>query len=211
MMNYLEKKKKAMLNYVSGGRLPSEYQEVEWVSNNNTYSYFQLPFNYQDNHTFEVYLDFQNNANKSNGAYFGWNNGGRLLSTGNNTNYLGNGVSNFNNGSYAWNDRQIVITEIKTTSPKTTNYYDENYNLLNTRNNSRYNNENFGVFIDGTFKSNYCNAKFYQFKVTIDGVLNYDLVPCYRKADNVIGMYDIVNDVFYTNAGSGTFTKGQDV
>ena len=30
-MNYLQMKKKAMLNYVSGGRLPSEYQEVEWV------------------------------------------------------------------------------------------------------------------------------------------------------------------------------------
>lgn len=36
MMNYLEKKKKAMLNYVSGGRLPSEYQEVEYIESSGT-------------------------------------------------------------------------------------------------------------------------------------------------------------------------------
>ena len=36
-------------------------------------------------------------------------------------------------------------------------------------------------------------------------------IPCYRKADNVAGMYDIVNGVFYTNAGTGTFEVGVDV
>lgn len=34
------------------------------------------------------------------------------------------------------------------------------------------------------------------------------LIPCYRKSDGVIGMYDTVNDVFYTNAGTGVFAKG---
>ena len=38
-----------------------------------------------------------------------------------------------------------------------------------------------------------------------------DLVPCYRKADGVIGMYDLVRRTFLTNVGSGTFTKGADV
>ena len=38
-----------------------------------------------------------------------------------------------------------------------------------------------------------------------------DLVPCYRKSDGVIGMYDIVSKKFFTNVGSGTFTKGADV
>ena len=38
-----------------------------------------------------------------------------------------------------------------------------------------------------------------------------DLTPCYRKSDNVIGMYDIVRNMFLTNAGTGTFTKGPDV
>ena len=38
-----------------------------------------------------------------------------------------------------------------------------------------------------------------------------ELVPCYRKADWVIWAYDIVNDAFYTNKGSGSFTKWPDV
>ena len=37
------------------------------------------------------------------------------------------------------------------------------------------------------------------------------LFACYRKSDGVIGMYDVENDVFYTNDGSGDFTKGQDI
>lgn len=38
-----------------------------------------------------------------------------------------------------------------------------------------------------------------------------ELVPCYRKSDNVIGLYDLVTTTFYTNTGSGSFTKGADV
>ena len=41
--------------------------------------------------------------------------------------------------------------------------------------------------------------------------LAVDLIPCYRKSDGKIGMYDLVNDIFYTNQGSGTFLKGNNV
>ena len=44
-----------------------------------------------------------------------------------------------------------------------------------------------------------------------DGNLVRDFIPCYRKTDNAIGMYDLVNNVFYGNAGTGTFEKGNDV
>ena len=37
------------------------------------------------------------------------------------------------------------------------------------------------------------------------------LLPCYRKSDGVIGMYDTVRKQFLTNVGSGSFTKGADV
>lgn len=30
-----------------------------------------------------------------------------------------------------------------------------------------------------------------------------DLVPCIRNSDNKVGLYDLANDVFYTNSGSG--------
>ena len=45
-----------------------------------------------------------------------------------------------------------------------------------------------------------------------------DLVPCYRKSDNVVGMYDLAGSIcpltdspFYTNAGSSSFLVGPDV
>lgn len=38
-----------------------------------------------------------------------------------------------------------------------------------------------------------------------------DLVPCYRRADGIIGMFDMIAGVFHTNGGTGTFTKGEDL
>ena len=50
------------------------------------------------------------------------------------------------------------------------------------------------------------------FKIYSDAnTVERDLVPCYRIADSVIGLYDLVNDVFYTNSWSWTFTKWSDV
>lgn len=48
----------------------------------------------------------------------------------------------------------------------------------------------------------------YKSKIYDNGTLVRDFVPCYRKADNVAGLYDLVNNVFYTNAGSGVFAVG---
>lgn len=39
----------------------------------------------------------------------------------------------------------------------------------------------------------------------------FNLIACYRKSDGEIGMYDIVNKVFYTNQGTGEFLKGNDI
>lgn len=54
----------------------------------------------------------------------------------------------------------------------------------------------------------FANARIYYFKIYDNGTLIRDFVPCYRKADNVAGLYDLVNGVFYTNAGTGTFIVG---
>lgn len=51
------------------------------------------------------------------------------------------------------------------------------------------------------------SAKYYD----VNDTLIRDFVPCYRKSDNEPGMYDLVNGTFYTNAGSGTFLIGNEV
>lgn len=41
-------------------------------------------------------------------------------------------------------------------------------------------------------------------------VLVRDFVPC-KNSGGVVGLYDLANDVFYQNAGSGTFAAGEEV
>lgn len=51
----------------------------------------------------------------------------------------------------------------------------------------------------------------YYVKIYDWATLERDMVPCYRKSDNVIWMYDLVNGVFYTNSGTWSFTKWPNV
>ena len=53
--------------------------------------------------------------------------------------------------------------------------------------------------------------KLYSFVCKEEGINVGDFIPCYHKSDGEIGMYDTVSKTFYTNAGTGTFTKGADV
>lgn len=50
-----------------------------------------------------------------------------------------------------------------------------------------------------------------KFKIYDNNILVRDFIPCYRKSDNEIGLYDLVNNEFYTNQGTGTFIKGNDI
>ena len=51
----------------------------------------------------------------------------------------------------------------------------------------------------------------YNTKIFVNNSLDRDLVPCYRKEDNVVGMYDLVHDVFYTKEGDGTLSAGSNM
>lgn len=56
------------------------------------------------------------------------------------------------------------------------------------------------------------DGKLYRFKMSdANDTVIRNFVPCYRKSDNVIGLYDIVGEQLYTNGGTGAFTKGADV
>ena len=52
---------------------------------------------------------------------------------------------------------------------------------------------------------------FYYARIKVNSILVRNMIPCYRIADNIAGMYDTVNNVFYTNQGTGTFIVGPDV
>lgn len=86
-------------------------------------------------------------------------------------------------------------------------------NNLNTILDSDYHIWIFAINKGSTSFNNYksTNTRIFECKITDSNSLIRDFVPCYRKSDGVIGMYDIVTQEFYTNAGSGTFLKGDDV
>ena len=65
-------------------------------------------------------------------------------------------------------------------------------------------NDNWTVNSHSAYKLYYC-------KIWDNWTLVRDFVPCYRKQDSVIWLYDLVNDTFYTNSWTGTFSKGNDV
>lgn len=54
-------------------------------------------------------------------------------------------------------------------------------------------------------------VKIYSTKIYIDDKIVRDFIPYYRKSDGEIGMYDVVNNKFYTNLGTGSFIKGANV
>lgn len=64
-----------------------------------------------------------------------------------------------------------------------------------------------------TDNANYNKGQFklYYYKVWEEENLIADFVPSMRNADGVVGLYDLVNDEFYTNNGTGTFLFEYDI
>lgn len=59
--------------------------------------------------------------------------------------------------------------------------------------------------------ADWIGGRLYYAKIWDNDVLVFNGIPCYRKSDNVIGMYDTVSNTFFANSGTGTFSKGADV
>lgn len=66
----------------------------------------------------------------------------------------------------------------------------------------------FALHRNTIITSSYPNYLQY-FKIYDNDILTRDYIPVERMSDGVLGLYDKVNSVFYTNLGSGEFTKGE--
>ena len=56
-----------------------------------------------------------------------------------------------------------------------------------------------------------CKERIYSCQIYDDGVIVRNYIPCYRKSDNVVGLYDTVQGELCTNAGTGAFKRGTDM
>lgn len=198
-----------------GNMLPNEYQEVEYIESTGT-QYINTKYLVNDKTNFEVKAQLSDSTQAdgclmgvrksiSTNDYLLWNNN---FQTGlsqsiirfikkSDVYYVSNGnyevnIYRFENNNFYLNGEQKAVTE--TTIDNT------NLNLyLGTLNNG------------GSADSRGYNGKIYYLKVWEDNGLIRNYIPCYRKSDNEVGMYDLVSNTFYTNAGTGTFSKGEDV
>lgn len=59
--------------------------------------------------------------------------------------------------------------------------------------------------IDPGYAYYWCKCKLYRCKYWNGNTLQRDFIPVKRKADGVMGLYDLVGKQFYTNSGTGNF------
>ena len=56
----------------------------------------------------------------------------------------------------------------------------------------------------------YAEAAIHYFKLFVEGVLVRDMIPC-RDPNNIVGLYDLVNDVFYSSPNGNAFVAGPEI
>ena len=99
---------------------------------------------------------------------------------------------------------KTITTRIDNTTQESTLTYTNSFNL----------NMNFWLFRRNANSEDlkyYSYNKLYYFRMYQNGTLVRDFIPCYRNSDNEAGLYDLINNVFYTNQGTGKFIKGPSI
>ena len=119
---------------------------------------------------------------------------------------------NYNTSRATYNNAVINTKYICTISKSLRAIYDENNTLL-ARNTilisaNNVTPSNARIFdTAGGFSKNKLKGKVYYCKIWNGENLIRNFIPC-KNPSNVAGMYDTVNGVFYTNAGTGSFNTG---
>lgn len=196
--------------------IPVEYQEVEYIESTGT-QYIDTGIS-GINSTDELYAKVVLTDSDNAGNFFGWDDESYYydinLRHANQSNkmQLAWGYFVYVNATTATSINTLYEIETKVNSSNLEFYINNSkQGQLNTTNNSA--SQKHGLF--ARFRNNsprlYAKVKLYAFRYKRNNTLIRDLVPCYRKSDSEIGMYDRVNGTFYTNGGTGTFTKGSDV
>lgn len=211
----LMRRRRALLGAKKGGGLPSIYQRVEWIESSGTQAlvtpcwlkqsteiYCEFLFTWSVTTGYPITfgcqapnLGFARSEDKASQVYCSFGNqSDRTINVGN-VSFFGD---NFHSVSMNAN-RTVIDGE-----------YSVEYSATVTENESR----KIAVFARMSASNTlerFSNRRIRVLRITEGDTTTLDLVPCYRKSDGEIGMFDIVSKTFLTNAGTGTFTKGADV
>ena len=193
-------------DFVAGYKLlPDIYQEVEYIESDGSGQYIHSDFstnNFYINIDCNIqYVNITSTASQL--AIWGSVGGGNWLGQNNKVYAIGGSGQRTTTSSMV---RKEVYGSINSSGSNMT-VDNDSVSRTGTHNNNGY----YSIFYgNGTYNSKLkvYEVRFYN-NATSELIAHF--VPCYRKADTEIGLYDVVNDKFYTNDGSGSFTKGDDV
>lgn len=181
--------------------LPTGYQLYEYITSNGSK---WLNTGVKLASTDVVEAEFKNNSATGYGALYG------VFALGDSSAFYANGTYygyDVANGKVdtgvsvdtAWHTlRQDFANGVITLDGNDTTYTP--FEFENTRDNylfARFYNNGYGYGFKGSCK---------RFKVFRNGVLICDLIPVVQLSDNAVGMYDLVQNEFRGNLGSGDFT-----
>ena len=193
-----------MIEFIS--QLPIEYQEVEYIESSGT-QYIDTGYKPTSNNL-RIACEFKYTADHKASSVFGSESSGQ---------YSINpwGAPKFYVGSSTQLLAQTTTLNTKYLLDAHANAGTFTVSLNGTTNSTSYSGSilttvNMGIFcnIAAGVAREFCSMKLYAMYIYDNGNLVRNFVPCYRKSDNVAGLYDLVNNVFYTNAGSGVFAVG---
>ena len=204
-------------------RLPQGYTEVEYISSENVSESVLGPYintNYKPTQNTRLVIDFQStSSSRDYQRIFG---SGEFDMVG----YLVNIEGKISNSGYYYYKFGKGSNWYTTSVRSDLNRHVIDYNNSNqflvdgtsiaTLPNTTFTcSSNLGIFwsINTKYTTNNINfvGRIFSAKVYDNGTLIRDLVPCKRDSDSKYGMYDIVNDVFYTSVNSYSFSGGEPV
>lgn len=196
-------------------RLPSEYQEVEYIENTGTqYIITDLLFPKELENP-KIEWGFMQIATPSgDNMIFGyWSNGSIYYEVYNSTtlSYASIGKNHYDRISNSNLTKDMFIAGVMTKETMYLNGYSYATNAEDTIDQSV---RPMAIFAwNSSSGRTYTNkgARIYYLRFYDGNTKMADYVPCYRKSDGEIGMYDTVTKTFYTNAGTDTFLKGADI
>lgn len=185
-------------NAKAGAKLPFQYQEVEYIEGTGTQYMSQFTLNKA--YTGDLTVGYKFTVTEHTDAmYFSTITSNMSAGQAYSLGYTMSGSSLY----IRWNQVADSSTAIAYTSPE----------ICEVSRTNAIENVTLGyvsLFCHGVDYKPW-KGKLYKYWLKIDDSYIFNFVPCYRKADNEIGLYDLVGRQFYANSGTGTFIKGPDV
>ena len=187
-------------------RLPSIYQEVEYIESSGT-QYIDTGYEPQNYFGIDMFFSFSSISSAYQTPFSAGTGGSQLVVViRDSATYF----RYFSGSASVLNTTLLANTRYNLQVDKNGRITFNNVSTTSAYSAPLSSNETLFLFARAN-QENYAYIKLYSCKLYNNGVLVRNFVPCYRKSDNEIGLYDLVNGVFYTNQGTGTFTKGNDV